>query len=117
MSNVRGLIRKRPHSRVWNVAVAIVFLVQGWVTTAPLLEGRGVGMSAHIEAPGAQGHFTHDESSCAACTVLSMPALGVALRPFMVQPGHSSTPMPFVALANTEQVLLLQRSRAPPSVR
>ncbi|HSU97759.1 MAG TPA: hypothetical protein VLI40_11050 [Gemmatimonadaceae bacterium] len=56
---------------------------------APLSESRGFGLSAHVEAAGNhRGHFTHDEASCAACSVLSLHALSSHPAAVPSPPGH-----------------------------
>ena len=73
----------RPNLRVnvlkrygWRAATLLAFLAQCWIAVAPLSESRGFGLSAHVENAGNhRGHFTHDEATCAACSVLSLHVL------------------------------------------
>ncbi|HEY5085974.1 MAG TPA: hypothetical protein VII66_01320 [Gemmatimonadaceae bacterium] len=73
----------------WRLGTLLAILAQGWIAVAPLSESRGFGLSAHVEAAGNhRGHFTHDEASCAACSVLSLHVLASHPAAVPIPPGQ-----------------------------
>jgi hypothetical protein len=106
---------KPRRSWIWHSAVALCLLVQCWIAGAPLAE-HGEGMSAHVESTGAHGHFTHDESSCAACVVLALRAAPPAVDRFVLVPALAAVQPPAVELVAVGQTAPIQRSRAPPAI-
>lgn len=72
--------RSPQRSWLFTALALIALMAQLGVALAPLAEGRpGRSMSSHIEAPGAHGHYTHDEATCAACQARSIQ--GTTARP------------------------------------
>lgn len=95
----------------------LAILAQCWIVVAPLSDSRGFGLSAHVEGTGNhRGHFTHDEASCAACSVLSLHALTSHPAVVPVPPGHPVFRSVVTAEAWIEPLLLKSvQPRAPPS--
>jgi len=109
------LFDRRSRSVAWRVAVAITLLAQGWIVGAPLADGRGVGASAHVEAAGTNDHYSHDESTCAACAVMALHAAltsQVAL-PIAHEVVATTTLVPTLRYTSSE--LARPRSRDPPA--
>lgn len=53
--------------------IALVAMVaQLVVAISPLAEGRDGRMASHVEATGAQSHYTHNDATCAACQARSI---------------------------------------------
>jgi hypothetical protein len=53
-----------------QLALALLFALQGAITLAPLLEStERERMGAHAERQGAQHKYQHDETTCAVCAV------------------------------------------------
>ncbi len=110
----------RPTTRSWFLtALALLAMVaQLGVALAPLAEGRqGRSMSSHIEAPGAHGHYTHDEATCAACQARSIQ--GTTSRPAV--PLLADIRIPTQRTRANDHVVsrglnLHAHPRAPPSV-
>jgi hypothetical protein len=50
----------------------IAMVAQLVVAVAPLAEGRDGRMASHVEATGAQSHYTHNDATCAACQARSI---------------------------------------------
>ena len=105
--------------RWWFSALAMLAMVaQMGVALAPLAEGRpGPSMSSHIEAPGAHGHYTHDEATCAACQARSIQ--GTTSRPAL--PALDNVEAPTQLSRSVDRVVssgvhLHANPRAPPSV-
>ncbi len=48
-------------------AALLLAVGQAALAAAPLLESDAPNTVAHVEAPGTQLHYVHDEASCAAC--------------------------------------------------
>jgi hypothetical protein len=101
----------------WRLAVSLAFLAQCWIAVAPLSEGRGLGLSAHVENAGNhRGHFTHDEASCPACSVLSLHVL--TSHPVVI-PVPAGPPVfrPVAPAASWTEAVITPSSqpRAPPS--
>lgn len=102
----------------WRLAALLAVVAQCWVAVAPLSESRGFGLSAHVEAAGThRGHFTHDEASCSACSVMSMQLLGSNLPPLPV-PAVAQLAFlgAFLQSATESPPPTAARPRAPPSV-
>jgi hypothetical protein len=56
-----------------QIALAVLFALQGAITLAPLLEPTEKGrMGAHVEQHGARHKYQHDETNCAVCAVRSL---------------------------------------------
>ncbi len=56
-----------------QIALAVLFALQGAITLAPLLEPTEKGrMGAHAEQQGARHKYQHDETNCAVCAVRSL---------------------------------------------
>jgi hypothetical protein len=69
--------RSNPFRRLsgWRrqIALAVLFALQGVITLAPLLEpGEKGRMGAHAEERGAQHKYQHDDRTCAVCSVRSL---------------------------------------------
>ncbi|MEO9225423.1 MAG: hypothetical protein ABI328_03510 [Gemmatimonadaceae bacterium] len=116
---LRPFTRTRPARRWgWRLAVTLAILAQCWIAVAPLTESRGFGLSAHVEGMGNHpGHYTHDEATCAACTVLSLHVLGSQPAVVPVAPDHSVfrlTAAPAVRVPAA--VVHSAQPRAPPAV-
>ena len=96
----------------------LAMVAQLGVALAPLAEGRqGRSMSSHVEAPGAHGHYTHDEATCAACQARSIQ--GTTSRPAV--PLLADVHVPTQLTRSTDRVAargldLHAHPRAPPSV-
>lgn len=73
-----GLLRRQSGSPR-QLALAVLFALQGAITLSPLLEVTERGrLGAHAEERGAQHKYQHDENTCAVCAVRSLhssPAL------------------------------------------
>ncbi|MEO7104479.1 MAG: hypothetical protein ABI311_13855, partial [Gemmatimonadaceae bacterium] len=111
--------RIRPTSGwVWRLAATLAVLAQCWIAVAPLSESRGFGLSAHVEALGNhRGHYTHDATTCPACTVLSLHVLSSQPAVVPGAPDHSVfrmivAPVSWVPTA----VVHPSQPRAPPAV-
>ncbi|HKO17209.1 MAG TPA: hypothetical protein VJU87_13305 [Gemmatimonadaceae bacterium] len=97
-------------------AAVLAVVAQLAVVVAPIAEGReGVGAPAHVEAAGTHLHYSHNETTCAACqarllhgTVVLAPApmAAPALHAF-----DGDAPAPLVATYDPARQYL---SRAPP---
>ncbi len=82
-------VRRKAGRLAWRIAAVLAVLAQCWIAVAPLSESRGFGLSAHVEGAGNhRGHFTHDEASCAACSVLSLHALSPHPAAVPIPPGQ-----------------------------
>jgi hypothetical protein len=103
---------------VFRLAALLAFVAQLILAIAPLAEGRdGVGMAAHVEAPGATTHFTHNEATCAACSAQSLHATAVRRTPMFVPVAHEPrVTVAAVPLAPSVDLTSHLFSRAPPSV-
>jgi hypothetical protein len=69
--------RSNPFRRIsgWRrqIALAVLFALQGAIALAPLLEASEKGrMGAHAEQRGAQHKYQHDDRTCAVCAVRSL---------------------------------------------
>jgi hypothetical protein len=84
-----------------QLALAVLFALQGAITLSPLLEVTERGrMGAHAEERGAQHKYQHDESTCAVCAVRSL---------------HSAPPQncPPIACQRQQTVAVLDAPWAP----
>jgi hypothetical protein len=110
--------RLTPRSWFFTALALLAMVAQLGVALAPLAEGRpGRSMSSHIEAPGARGHYTHDEATCASCQARSIQ--GTASRPAV--PLLADVRIPAQLTRANDRVLsrglnLHAHPRAPPSV-
>jgi len=110
--------RLTPRSWLFTALAMLAMVAQIGVALAPLGEGRqGRSMSSHIEAPGAHGHYTHDEATCAACQARSIQ--GTTSRPAV--PLLADVRVPTQLTRSTDRVAarglnLHAHPRAPPSV-
>ena len=102
----------------WRLATVLAILAQCWIAVAPLTESRGFGLSAHVEGLGNHpGHFTHDEATCAACTVLSLHVLGSQPSVVARAPDHSVFRMIAVPVMWVPATVVPStQPRAPPAV-
>ncbi len=48
-------------------AALLLAVGQAALAATPLLESDAPSTVAHVEAPGTQAHYVHDEAGCAAC--------------------------------------------------
>ena len=64
------LTRKR--GLLSGLVALIATVAQLVVAIAPLAEGRDGRMASHVEATGAQSHYTHNDATCAACQARSI---------------------------------------------
>jgi hypothetical protein len=56
-----------------QLALAVLFLLQGAITLSPLIEPSEKGrLGAHAEEKGARHKYQHDETTCAVCAVRSL---------------------------------------------
>jgi hypothetical protein len=105
-------------SWLFTALALLAMAAQLGVALAPLAEGRpGRSMSSHIEAPGAHGHYTHDEATCASCQARSIQ--GTTSRPAL--PLLADVHVPAQRTGSFERVVsrglnLHAHPRAPPSV-
>lgn len=71
MPSIR-LIATRQRDWLYGVVALLAMAAQLVVAVAPLAEGRDGRMASHVEATGAQGHYSHNDATCAACQARSI---------------------------------------------
>lgn len=104
---------RRKRARGWYTFAFVVALLQGWIVAAPLADCRGQTMAAHVEAPGAQGHFSHDEATCAACSVMALQLIAPAVPALELPDVQVRALIPHVAHRAGGSWFVRARSRAP----
>jgi hypothetical protein len=66
------LIPLRQRGVLFGLVALLATVAQLVVAISPLAEGRDGRMASHVEATGAQGHYTHNDATCAACQARSI---------------------------------------------
>lgn len=66
------LIATRHRGWLSSLIALLAMTAQLVVAIAPLAEGRDGRMASHVESTGVQGHYTHNEATCAACQARSI---------------------------------------------
>jgi hypothetical protein len=113
--------RSNPFRRLsgWRrqIALAVLFALQGAITLAPLLEQSEKGrMGAHAEERGAQHKYQHDDRTCAVCSVRSLHASPAQNCP-AIECERQQTVAALDAPVNiTRRVALTALPRAPPQL-
>lgn len=113
-SHVPSPARKR--RPLFTILAFVALIAQVAVALAPLGEHLSGSMRPHVEAPGAKGHFTHDEATCPACQARSI-AGSTLYTPVAVVPTIrvQTADVAVVARVVAERHLHTTQSRAPPS--
>jgi hypothetical protein len=115
------LYRSSPLRRLagWRrqIALAVLFALQGAITLAPLIEPTETGrMSAHVERQGARHKYQHDETTCAVCAVRSLHSAPAQNCPPMVCEEHSTVAALDAHVAPAPRVAPTALPRAPPQL-
>ncbi len=71
MPSLRPTIARK-HGLLFGLVALLATVAQLVVAISPLAEGRDGRMASHVEATGAQGHYTHNDATCAACQARSI---------------------------------------------
>ena len=66
------LIPTRQRGMLSGLIALLAMVAQLVVAISPLAEGRDGRMASHVEATGAQSHYTHNDATCAACQARSI---------------------------------------------
>jgi hypothetical protein len=116
MPSLRSTIARK-HGLLFGLVALLATVAQLVVAISPLAEGRDGRMASHVEATGAQGHYTHNDATCAACQARSIH--GTTSRPSVPLLADDLAPSRVVRAAErvVEATLrLTDNPRAPPSV-
>jgi hypothetical protein len=62
----------RNRGLLFGLVALVAMVAQLVVAVAPPAEGRDGRMASHVEATGVQGHYTHNDATCAACQARSI---------------------------------------------
>jgi hypothetical protein len=108
---------RRPNAWYRQLALVLLFALQGAVALSPLIESSEKGrMGAHAEDRGAQHKYQHDESTCAVCAVRSLHAAPTQSPPPIIgEQVHASAALA-APVAPVRRVEATIRPRAPPQL-
>jgi hypothetical protein len=108
------------HLAGWRhqVALAVLFALQGAIALSPLLESNERGrMPVHVEQQGATHRYQHNEATCAVCTVRALHSSPAQACPAIAcerQQAVAALDAPVAPLHGVDTTAL---PRAPPQLR
>ena len=98
-----------------QIALAVLFALQGAATLAPLFEPTENGrMGAHTEERGAQHKYQHDDRTCTVCAVRSLHSSPAQSCPAIECERQQSVAALDAPVAPSHHVVATTLPRAPP---
>jgi hypothetical protein len=102
---------------LFSLVALISMAAQLVIAVSPLLEDRDDRMASHVEAGGAQGHYAHNDATCASCQARSIHGTPPRPSPSFVEDGARA----FAIIPSVDRSISIgahspSSPRAPPAV-